>query len=279
MAWNILHGGRDIPDGPAHVIALIQALNPDIVLMVETYGTGPAIAEALGYDFHLVAPAGTAPDDPSVNLSVFSRFPWGERLDTEHPFYLGGREIRIGGQRVRLLSNWFHYLPWHDAPETMGLSVAELLAWERDSGRRYEMIQAVRPYLSAFAAEADSIPLILGGDMNSRSHLDWGPATRAQHQGLEVPWYATRQLADMGFRDSYREIYPDPVTHPGITWDRPGIRDEHRIDYIFYQGPALQAVASATYQAHLGDTLWVEGVGIPYPSDHGLVLTTFELRP
>ncbi|RMG64841.1 MAG: endonuclease/exonuclease/phosphatase family protein [Bacteroidetes bacterium] len=279
MAWNILHGGRDIPEGPAHVIEIIRALDPDVVLMVETYGSGPMIAEALGYHLHLVAPAGTAPDDPSVNLAVFSRFPFGERLDSEHPFYLGGREILIGNQRVRLLSNWFHYLPWHDAPETMGLSAAELLAWEQDSGRRYEMIRQVRPVLTAWAAEADSIPLILGGDMNSPSHLDWGPNTRAQHAGLVVPWYATKNLAELGMRDSYREIHPDPGTHPGITWDSPGRTDEHRIDYIFYRGKGLQALASESYQAFLGDSLRIGERAIPYPSDHGLVMTTFALAP
>ena len=71
MAWNILHGGNDIDNGQENVAKIIAEINPDIVLMVETYGSGPFIANYLGYNFHLIASEGTALDDKSVNLSVF----------------------------------------------------------------------------------------------------------------------------------------------------------------------------------------------------------------
>ena len=40
-----------------------------------------------GYNFHLVAKEGTALDDKSVNLSIYSKFPFGERIDTDYPFF------------------------------------------------------------------------------------------------------------------------------------------------------------------------------------------------
>ncbi|WP_143155903.1 endonuclease/exonuclease/phosphatase family protein [Cyclobacterium lianum] len=88
MAWNILHGGNDLPDGPDRVIDIIREIDPDLILMVETYGSGPRIAETLGYHFHLIAPEGTDPDDESINLSIYSKHPFGERIDTGYPFYL-----------------------------------------------------------------------------------------------------------------------------------------------------------------------------------------------
>ena len=41
MAWNILHGGNDIENGQENVAKIIKEINPDVILMVETYGSGP----------------------------------------------------------------------------------------------------------------------------------------------------------------------------------------------------------------------------------------------
>lgn len=277
MAWNILHGGNDIPNGKTRVMDIIREFNPDIILMVETYGSGKEIADSLGYEFHLVAPEGTALDDPGTNLSVFSKFPIVGRIDTEYSFYLGGVELIIAQQKVRVFSNWFHYVPWSDIPEELGMTADELLEWEK-SGAKYEMLQKVLPYFSLYAASADSVPLVIGGDMNAPSHLDWGEEMRSIHNNLVVPWYTTKVLENLGLIDSYRAIHPNPITHPGITWDVKGIKDEHRIDYIFYKGSKLKATASEIYKAHLGETFHINGKQIPYPSDHGFVITTFELQ-
>lgn len=277
MAWNILHGANDIPDGRENAIKIIEAINPDVLLMVETYGSGPAIADRLGYHFHLIAPKGTRPDDKNVNLSIFSRYPFGQRIDTDYPFYLGGREILIGDQKIRVFSNWFHYDPWSDAPEQLGKKTEELLTWER-TGKKYEMIRKVLPTIQKFAQQADAIPLIIGGDMNTPSHLDWGEETKSTHQGLVVPWYATKVLEDCGLIDTYRKIHPNPNRHPGITWDSKGKKDEHRIDYIFYKGKDLDPVESRTYHAYFNEPMLLKGQEIMYPSDHGFVVTIFELR-
>ena len=277
MVWNILHGANDIDNGPVHAIEIIQELDPDIILMVETYGSGKRIADSLGYKFHLIAEEGTALDDKRVNLSIYSKFPFGERIDTEYPFYLGGREIIIHGQKINFFSNWFHYLPWENEPEKMGKSVEELLEWEKTE-TRVSMINNVLPYLEKYAAITDSVPMVFGGDMNTYSHLDWSDNTREIHNDLVVPWYATKVLEKMGLIDSYREVNPDPIKHPGITWNSKGKRDEHRIDYVFYKGPGLRAVESHSYQAYLGEPIILNERSIPYPSDHGIVLTTFELE-
>ncbi|MEM9141339.1 MAG: endonuclease/exonuclease/phosphatase family protein [Bacteroidota bacterium] len=275
MAWNILHGGNDIENGPQQVIAIIKELDPDILLMVETYGSGKLIAETLGYHFHLIAPEGTPLDDKTINLSIYSKFPFGERIDTGFDFYLGGREVLVEGKKIRVFANWFHYLPWENAPEQTGKSVEELLDWEK-KGKRTEMIQKVLPHLEKYASQADTVPMILAGDMNTPSHLDWGEATKSRHNGLVVPWYATRVLEDLGFADSYREVHPNPNWHPGITWDAKDAVDSNRIDYVFYNGD-LRPIASESYMAFLGEPITLSDKKIPYPSDHGIVLTTFVL--
>jgi len=274
LAWNIYGGANEIPNGRYHAIDIIRELNPDVVLMVETYGSGKEIAESLNMNFHLVAKEGTPLDDKGVNLSILSKHPFGDRIDTPHSFYLGGREILIGEHRIRFLSNWFHYTPWHDAPETLGMNTEELLGWEK-TGTKWEMFQKVLPYFKNWSQEAGRIPVIIGGDMNTPSHLDWGEETKAQHNGLVFPWQTTSLMESIGYIDSYREINPNPIAHPGITWDQKEKKDEHRIDYIYYKGSTLQAIASEIHKVDLGDTIQINGTSFTYPSDHGFVLTTF----
>ena len=159
----------------------------------------------------------------------------------------------------------------------MGKTVTELLEWERTE-TRYNMIQKVLPTIKEYVSQADSIPMIFGGDMNTPSHLDWGEETAAIHNNLMVPWYATKVLAEIGLVDSYREVNPNPLTHPGITWDAKGRKDEHRIDYIFYKSSKLKAIKSESYNAFFNESLLINGKEIIYPSDHGIVVTTFELK-
>ena len=47
MAWNILRSGNQIENGVDIVSDIIKEINPDVVLMVETYGSGPYIAKKM----------------------------------------------------------------------------------------------------------------------------------------------------------------------------------------------------------------------------------------
>lgn len=277
MTWNIFHGANDIKNGKEYAIKIIKEINPDVILMVETYGSGKSIAKSLGYNFHLIATEGTPLDDKNINLSIFSKYPFGDRIDTKYPFFLGGIEIFIHSKKVRFFSNWFHYLPWSDEPEKMGKSTQELLSWER-SGSKYEMIQKVLPYLRKYEQETDSIPMIFGGDMNTPSHKDWGKETKNIHNDLVVPWYATKVLEDLGLIDSYRKENPNPISSPGITWHTKGKNDAHRIDYIFYKGTSIKSTKSESYKAFFDELLSINNKEIRYPSDHGIVVTTFEIQ-
>ena len=277
MAWNILRSGNQIENGVDNVADMIKEINPDIVLMVETYGSGPYIAKKNGYNFHLVAKEGTVLDDKSVNLSIYSKFPFGERIDTDYPFFLGGIEVFINNKKVRFFSNWFHYQPWNNKPEDMGKTVKELLEWERTE-HRYNMIQKVLPYFEKYAKESDSIPIIVGGDMNSPSHLDWSEKTKNIHNGLVVPWYSTKVFEDLGFTDSFREKNSNPIKYPGITWDHKERDDSHRIDYIFYKGKKLKSTQSKTYMQFFNEQIEINNKRFAYPSDHGIVVTTFKLK-
>jgi hypothetical protein len=281
MAWNIWHGANNeslIEDGRPNAIRIIKAYNPDIILMVETYGSGKIIADSLNYNFHLIAPENTPLDDESINLSIFSRFPLGKRFDFYNHFNIGGIEVLINDTtKINAFSIWMNYRPWLDDPLTLNKTPDEMIEWEK-SGTRLKETQIILNGLKPYIESADETPIILGGDFNIWSHLDWQDNTKEIHQGKTVNWYTTTSFEKVGFIDSYREINPNPISHPGITWDQPQKKDEHRIDYIFYEGDKLKATKSIISKEHVNHYLKIKNDSILFPSDHGLVLTNFTIN-
>ena len=97
-----------------------------------------------------------------------------------------------------------------------GKSAAEVLKTERET-----RLPEIRPYLRPLSRQAArGVPTFLTGDFNSPSHLDWTPAVAAVRPQVKYPlrWPVSAALAGAGFRDSYREVHPDPVARPGLTW-------------------------------------------------------------
>ena len=60
----------------------------------------------------------------------------------------------------------------------------------------------------------------MGGDFNEPSHLDWLDNTKNlfDHNGAVIHWDCSMMLSQAGFKDAYREKYPDPVLYPGFTF-------------------------------------------------------------
>lgn len=131
-------------------------------------------------------------------------------------------------------------------------------------------------------SDATGLPSIAVGDFNEPSYLDW--TTRAAEAGrhpIKVDWPASRQFQQAGYKDSYREIYPDEMTHPGNTWTpdtKPDDPSDHhdRIDFVMYRGSELQLKSAQI----LGESAeFADVVMTPWPSDHRAVLATFEVAP
>lgn len=146
--------------------------------------------------------------------------------------------------------------------------------------------------------------VIIGGDFNEPSHLDWIESTKDLYdrQGLIVPWTVSRLLEEQGYVDSYREIHPDPLTHPGITYPAdvpemevkrltwaPESDERERIDFIHYApykglsakdaviwGPKGSIKNSQRITEDTQDTFEIGG-GV-WPTDHKAVLVTFDLK-
>jgi len=265
MAWNIWHGGHRYGQavGLKRVIETIKSSNADIIGLIETYGSGEEIADSLGYYYYLI----------SSNLSILSRYPIIETIQAFKPFNFGGARILLGPEKeLVFLNTWLHYLPDYSNSIKEGKTVKQLINEESET-RHSEIIEILSEIVPLINA-VDDVPIIMSGDFNSGSHLDWTNRTKEIHSGYEIRWPVSVEMVEAGFVDSFRELHIDPLKDPGFTWtpraatssDKYGLRD--RIDYIYYQGEQLNLLASKILDDH----------PIMFPSDHAAVLSVFEIK-
>lgn len=279
LSWNIWHAGHEKAypgKGCEGTIGILKESKADVILMIETYGAAPMIADSLGYEYNLI----------SSNLCIFSRYPITKKYsfpDQINTFNFGGVEIDMDGTPVRLFNTWLHYLPDMRLTPTDSTE-AQILEWD-DAGTRDEEIRSILSVMKPILSESDSIPVIMGGDFNSHSHLDWTEATKNMynHGGAVVNWTVSKEMQNAGFKDSFREINPDPVKHIGTSWlsaaDEAGTPNRSdRIDFIYYLGKTIQAISAEGYNNQLGEMFTFNKKEFFYASDHGFVLTTFKIK-
>ena len=261
LAWNIWHGGRRKGDdeGVQRVVEVIEAAGADIVLMQETYGSGPRISGRLGFDYCL----------RSSNLSVLSRYPIVDVHRLYSGFRFGGVTIELApGTEIQAYSLWINYLPSVSKALSEGATAPQLAA--ADAATRGREIDAILDELVPHIEAAPTTPVIVGGDFNSGSHLDWTSraADAVNHHGHVVRWPVSLSMERAGFVDTFRAAHSDPLARPGWTWS-PEFPDSHqdRIDYVYVRAGDWRVVDSEVLRTHPRG----------WPSDHAAVLSTLEL--
>ncbi|MGW2521417.1 HAD-IA family hydrolase [Streptomyces sp. NPDC001617] len=266
LSWNLWYGGAKVDDHRAKQLKVVLDTEADVVGLQETAGTSAReLADALGWHHH----------QAGENLGIISRHPITARLgDPEVGFYgAAGARIRIGSHEVDVWTAHLHCTPYGPYEAAFDrLAPAELVAHE--GVRLAQMREALRWIAEAAGA---TTPVVLTGDFNCPSHLDWP----------DVAWPVTKAAEEAGLRDSYREARPDPVRDPGHTWSPVHVRHENdtslpepqdRIDYVLHNGRGLTVVDSRTVVTGVPRP-WPDVADNDWPSDHAAVLTTFELNP
>lgn len=211
---------------------------------------------------------------------------------TAHLDYLNDTYYEVRGYDG---NNWHEIEPLTDPAE---LTRRNLLS-QRD--------EAARLVAADIALERRAGSLIfLGGDLNEPSGLDWTEATAAtaDHRGVAISWPTIEILHGAGLVDTYRAIYPDPLTHPGYTYPSsneavainrlswaPRADERERIDYVFYVPHSRLQLNSVDIIGPQRDIVRGERVDTPWsrrdvtpplatwPSDHRAVVARFTLLP
>ncbi|WP_033282319.1 HAD-IA family hydrolase [Streptomyces sp. NRRL F-525] len=261
LSWNLWLGGSKVDDHRTKQLKAIAETGADVVGLQETGGTAAEeLAEALGWYHHRAG----------ENLGVISRHPITARFGDPDVGFYGAAGVRIAvgeGREVDVWTCHLDYTPYGPYESAFdGLPAADLIAHE---GVR---LAQMRDALGRIAEVGDdAVPVVLVGDFNCPSHLDW--------PGVE--WPVTMAAAEAGLLDSYREVHPDPVVDPGHTWspihpvheDGSGRAEpQDRIDYVLHRG--LTVLDSRTFVVGTPSP-WPDVSGNCWPSDHAAVLTVF----
>lgn len=289
LVWNIERGANRFTQGPEKALAVLLAARPDICLLQESYdidGERPQLGAWLAGELGWSAWQGDSPHlcvlTPLQIEAQYAHAPWhgvGARLRDA-----AGRELDVYSTWI----DWRAYLPYalRDDP---AITDGALLACEREGSERIAQTTALLAHLQDTGRMTRAVPLLVGGDWNSPSHLDWTEDTaRAFRFKRALPLPVSLACADAGFVDAFREVHPDPLRTPGFTWtplergtpEAPEPQD--RIDRLL-RLPSIGAWRLAPTAA------WVlpqqhEAMDVPraervFPSDHGALVIDFRWVP
>jgi chitodextrinase/endonuclease/exonuclease/phosphatase family metal-dependent hydrolase len=309
LAFNVWHGGTQIDDGAQQIADVIRETDADVTFLPEQ-GDAPAqVAALLGYDHLTATDTGIVSRYPILETSTVDRW-WSKAvLDVN-----GTEVVAYGGH---LEYRWYAtYLPrgyggevhgdWPDGWDTWDkldapvTDVNAILEANRQSGRPATAAALVEDIAAERAAGRIAV---VGGDFNEPSVQDWTEATAdlQDHNGVVVPWQTTQTLLDGGLVDAFREVYPDPVANPGVTWPSdnelfptseltwaPEADERDRIDYVFVTpgdhvtvddaavvGPQSTIVRNERVDDDSSDVIRTPDA--VWPSDHKAVLASFSV--
>ena len=258
MGFNIFHGGHELGQevGVNRVIEVVKESKAEVIGMIETYGSGAIIADALGYYLYL----------RSSNLSIMSKYPIVETYDIFQPFNCSAATIQISqDQSINYVNLWLNYMPNTDQAIRERQPVEQIIGdeWKTRAKELKTILGEMKPLMK------QDIPLFVSGDFNIASHLDWTKEARDIHQGYVIEWPTSKLMIDAGFKDSYRELYPDPVKNQCLTWSPMSKLDlQYRIDFIYYKGNSVRVTDSKMIDYH----------PVRFPSDHAAMISTFKFK-
>lgn len=315
LQWNIWQEGTVVKGGFDAIVDEVVRLKPDLVTFSEVRNYHKTrfcdrIVEALAkrgetyYSFY------------SDDSGLLSRQPITDST-TVYPLHndqgtcyraltsVNGREVALYTAHLDYRScayynvRGYHGSTWAEIP--IPTSVAEVLTFNDASVRD----DAIRNFIKMAKEDiAKGRLVMIGGDFNEPSHLDWTRETKDlyDHHGLIIPWTVTLELDNAGFIDSYREKYPNILQYPGFTYPSdnkdmptkkltwtPKADERERIDYIFYYpDPKLQlkdaiifgpkgCIVNNKRMEETSKDRFLEPTGT-WPTDHKGLLVTFRLK-
>jgi len=241
------------------------ALSPDIIFTQQASATNERLAKSLKMNVW-------GGQDRTSSVGVLSSYPIIEVFDSLSNPQIGA-VLDVNGRQVIVMSNDL------DGRNNIAYDIRgiESAVWEPYAGctgitdndalnvlvndKSFRVKQAQNTVDLLIDYKTNNTPIIFGGNMIDPSGLDWTQETSRlfDHNNVIHDFATHKIIRDSGYVDSYREVYPDPVTHPGIT--RPlrqsdslgddnngetiiadtcgrAIDDRDRVDFIYYNKQA-----------------------------------------
>lgn len=316
LQLNIWMEARNVPGAPDGVVDIVEQTDADVVLLCELNSgnekpfTAWLVDELkkrgkIYFNDGQRAGVGILSKYALENTSLF--FPSEER---SRPILKA--QLTVNGRTATVYSShldhryYAPYLPrgyseisWSkiDAP----VSDADAILAANRVALRDESIKGFIEDAKSEIAKGHIV--IVGGDLNEPSHLDWQQDTKdlRDHRGAVVNWDVSILLQKAGYVDSYRRLYPNAVTHPGFTYPAGNVAanlkslhfaseadERDRIDFIYYHpqagvnlmearivGPA-ESVCYGKISPETSQDEFILPKGV-WPSDHKGNLAVFRI--
>ncbi|MFW5761982.1 MAG: endonuclease/exonuclease/phosphatase family protein [Cyclobacteriaceae bacterium] len=305
LTFNILQGGHDatnvgFPNSRFNgsrfdnLAGVISKTNPDIIGVQEDTNTDSLlIALGSGWNrcYNIYSKFELAPLETNGELLNACRvfLPNGDSLVFVNCHWNPSGSYGPAIIKQRMLAG--------DIPCDLKLFEKEILQETKqisDGPRGYKAtIDMIQPYLKA------NEKVILAGDFNEPSHLDWTEryARKGKDRWVKNPtltplrfsieWQGSKAIENIGLSDAYRTVNTDEVSQPGITWTppyqngAPGRQDYDnqvlvRIDRIYFNNSGLNCIAAYTVTGSKGNG--EIKLDCDWPSDHWAVLAEFEIN-
>ena len=260
LGINVWNEGEIVPNGFKGIVDIIDQTDSDVVLLqeVRSQGTINTLIDSL-------QKRGKAYYGKNLTISsaLMSKYPLTDiQSSTElgkdsYAFTKG--TIKVKNQQITVYSihlDWL-YVGYYLGRGYCGTTWKKLDApvIDADSLLRYtaqsRRIKEVKALIANMKQEEEKGNLVIfGGDFNEPSHLDWQEESKniRDHSGMVINWDCSQLLQSAGYKDTYRTIYPNSVTHPGFTcnagnkdadpaklqWSL-GVDDRERIDFLYYR--------------------------------------------
>ena len=261
MSFNVWGGGANEQKPVDETVAVIKAVNPDIIGIQETrLESDPCTAD--------VCPAVGDSDALWAN-AILSRYPIGKATPNDT-----GVEIMVDGRKVQVFNIHLDDSPYQPY-QLLGIEYgdAPFLKTADEAVKAAEATRgaALKLLFDDMAAAGEADAAFVFGDFNEPSHRDWTEsAVKAGLQPLVVPFPTVKAIEDKGFVDTFRAIYPDAGAKPGMTWtptSEPTAKDDHhdRIDFALARAKDLQVISAGIVGEKAPEA---DIVVTPWPSDH-----------
>ncbi|MGB0330313.1 MAG: endonuclease/exonuclease/phosphatase family protein [Planctomycetota bacterium] len=289
LVWNIERGANPYTNGAEKALAQIRSLSPDVCLLQESYDIdgerpklGAWMAKELGWNSW---------QGDSTHLCVLTPLEIRDRYFHKTWHGVGARLEDRSGRRFDVYSTWIDYRAYtpYALRDDPTIADAELLRCESEGSNRLSQANALLDHLGETGRFDGSVPLLVGGDWNCPSHLDWTEDTARAFRfkrPLDLP--VSRRMAAEGFFDTFREVHPDPLRRPGFTWTpmaRGTLEAPMPLDRIdrLYRRPATKGdlrlvPVAARVLPDRHEPAELPRAERAFPSDHGAVVIDLEWR-
>ncbi|USW58704.1 Putative aspartic peptidase, active, endonuclease/exonuclease/phosphatase [Septoria linicola] len=283
MTFNLWHGGSRVTNYHEKQLRLILDSGADVIALQEATGNHASrLGKALGWShYQSSGSVGTISRYPIVEENGQISVSGGVRVNVN-----GKRRVSLGPTEINVWSAHLGYTPYGPYDFCFdNMTKEKVVEREAESGRTPQttaILDGIAPQLR----NSRRIPLILAGDLNAPSHLDWVPGLAEKNCGVgSFDWPTSILPTQRGLVDSFRIAHPDPVAVQATTWsplfprhngDSGREEPQDRIDFVYHTESRLRVVDSKALVAgepkpspRRADNEWT--------SDHAAVLTQYSL--